>query len=154
MAEETKDDGVRQISGKGRARRLMPWLKKKDKDTKPCSQGGCAKEGMFIPYLTIWSTNDKDHTGRYVVEIIPLVLCQAHASTDRNEYKPDEETLARLRAQLRTEEDPTAEPDLSTMVVQFVGNSRCKVDHALGEARKLAGTFEPPRPAVATRVGP
>jgi hypothetical protein len=143
---------VKQISGRAR-RRPLPWLKKSEADRRQCSQGGCNDEGMYIPYVTVWSTNDPKHEGRFVIILFPLVFCSRHASTDVNDYKPDEQAMEHMRSQLRTEQDPSAEPDLATMRVQFVGNSRCSVDFALAEAQKLAGTFEPPKLSGARRVG-
>lgn len=143
---------IKQIAGRA-TRRMLPWLKKTEADKRQCTQGGCEREGMYIPYVTVWSVNDPKHEGRFVVCLIPVVFCERHASTDVNDYKPDAAMLEHMRTQLRTEQDPAAEPDLATMRVQFVGNSRCSVAFAAEKVKELIGTFEPPKLSGARRVG-
>lgn len=141
------DDGVRMIRGRA-VPQPATHVKRGPDDVRPCASPGCANEGMYIPCLTVWSKDDKDRKGRFVVFLIQLTLCRVHASTKPADYKPDAKMLAHLTGQLG------GEPDLENMVVQFYGNTHCRADYALDEALKACGTFDPPKAAGATRVAP
>jgi len=132
MSEEQQ---VIQISGVAKRQRWRLWAKKPE-DVRPCLHAGCAAEGFFIPYLMVWAKDDPQRLGRYVVVVLPAVLCEAHATQDPAEYRPDDVSLADLRTRLG------GEPDLDTMVVQFFGNHRVKVSYAQIMASEAAGAYE------------
>lgn len=148
MAEEN----IQQIRGRA-VPQPTTWLKRPE-DVKPCGIAGCEHEGMYIPYVTVWAKGDKRRTGRYVVAIIQITLCTKHAVTDPKEYKPDAKMVAKFTKELEGSNDVDSTPDLENMVVQFYGNTRCRVDRTLDLALAAQGTFEPPKVQGATKVSP
>lgn len=127
---------IEQISGVARRHQVSDkWIKRAG-DERPCLIPGCDKEGHFIPMLTVHGKSDAEKTGRFYIAILPVVLCTSHATTDPKEYVPDPATLQEIRAALGDE------PDLERMVVQFMGNHRCRVERSQELGAEKQGLYE------------